>query len=164
MRYGCPFLGQSLNCVLFFVIAVLHVKYFAIMDCVLMGLCWTGAHLTQRQNRCHFADAIFKCIFVNENVWILIKISLKFFPKGPINNIPALVQIMTRWVDERFFHRNSNALKISFCSHPRSGQVIPLKFCTCYDTCAVVACAKFCSGMIPCNDVTLKPIFHRIMT
>ena len=36
----------------------------------------------------------FKCIFLNENVWIPIKISLKFVPKGPINNIPALVQIM----------------------------------------------------------------------
>ena len=30
----------------------------------------------------------------NENVWISIKISLKFVPRGPINNIPALVQIM----------------------------------------------------------------------
>ena len=39
-------------------------------------------------------DAIFKCIFLNENVWIPIKISLKFVPKGPINNIPALVEIM----------------------------------------------------------------------
>ena len=47
-----------------------------------------------RQNGRHFADDIFKCIFVNENVWIPIKISLKFVPKGPINNIPALVQIM----------------------------------------------------------------------
>ena len=37
---------------------------------------------------------IFKCIFFNENVWISIKISLKCVPKGPINNIPALVQIM----------------------------------------------------------------------
>ena len=36
----------------------------------------------------------FKCIFLNENVWIAIKISLKIVPKGPINNIPALVQIM----------------------------------------------------------------------
>ena len=27
-------------------------------------------------------------------IWILIKNSLKFVPKGPINNIPALVQIM----------------------------------------------------------------------
>ena len=42
----------------------------------------------------HFADDIFKCIFMNENVWIPIKIPLKFVPKGPINNIPALVQIM----------------------------------------------------------------------
>ena len=41
-----------------------------------------------------FADNIFKCIFFNGNVWISIKISLKFVPKGPINNIPALVQIM----------------------------------------------------------------------
>ena len=32
--------------------------------------------------------------FMNENVWILIKISLKFVPQGPINNFPALVQIM----------------------------------------------------------------------
>ena len=31
---------------------------------------------------------------LNENVWILIKISLKFVPKGSINNNPALVQIM----------------------------------------------------------------------
>ena len=33
-------------------------------------------------------------IFLNENVWISIKISLKFVPKGQIDNIPALVQIM----------------------------------------------------------------------
>ena len=32
--------------------------------------------------------------FLNENIWILIKISLKFVHRGPINNIPALVQIM----------------------------------------------------------------------
>ena len=50
--------------------------------------------LRSRQNRRHFADDIFKCIFLNENVWIPIKISLKFVPQGPINNIPALVQIM----------------------------------------------------------------------
>ena len=50
--------------------------------------------LRLRQDGCHFPDDIFKCIFSNENVWIPIKISLKFVPKGPINNIPALVQIM----------------------------------------------------------------------
>ena len=41
-----------------------------------------------------FADDIFICIFLNENIWISIKMSLKFVPKGPINNISALVQIM----------------------------------------------------------------------
>ena len=37
------------------------------------------------------ADDIFKCIFVNEKFYILIKISLKFVPKAPINDNPALV-------------------------------------------------------------------------
>ena len=37
-------------------------------------------------------DDIFRCIFVTEKLFILIKISLKFFfPKGPIDNNPALV-------------------------------------------------------------------------
>ena len=31
---------------------------------------------------------------VHENVWIPITISLQFVPEGPINNIPALVQII----------------------------------------------------------------------
>ena len=31
------------------------------------------------------ADDSFKCIFVNENIWISIKIWLKFVPKGRIN-------------------------------------------------------------------------------
>ena len=50
--------------------------------------------LRPRRNEQHFADDIFKRIFFNENVWISIKISLKFVSKGSINNIPALVQIM----------------------------------------------------------------------
>ena len=50
--------------------------------------------LRPRQNRRHIADDIFKCIFLNENAWISLKISLKFVPKVPINNIPSLVQIM----------------------------------------------------------------------
>ena len=40
----------------------------------------------------HFAGNIFTCIFLNENVWTYIK----FVPKGPIDNVPALVQIMAR--------------------------------------------------------------------
>ena len=34
------------------------------------------------------------CIFLNGNVWIPIEISLKFVHGGPINNFPALVQLM----------------------------------------------------------------------
>ena len=50
--------------------------------------------LRPRQNGPHFPDDIFKWIFLNEIVWILISISLKFVPRGPINNIPTLVQVM----------------------------------------------------------------------
>ena len=50
--------------------------------------------LRQRQNGGHFADDNFKHILLNENMWISNTFSLKFVPKGPINNIPALVQIM----------------------------------------------------------------------
>ena len=50
--------------------------------------------LRPRQNGRHFPDDIFQCIFMNENAWISIEISLKFVIKGPIYNIPALVQIM----------------------------------------------------------------------
>ena len=50
--------------------------------------------LRPRQNGHHFADDMFKCIFLNENVCIPIGISLKFVPKVPMNNIPSLVQIM----------------------------------------------------------------------
>ena len=63
-----------------------------------MGI-WLFIHtkintLRPRQNGHHLPNNIFKCIFLNENVWISIKISLKVIPKGPIDNIPALVQIM----------------------------------------------------------------------
>ena len=50
--------------------------------------------LRPRQNGRHFADDTFKCIFLNENVWIVSKISLNFDPKGSIDDITALVQIM----------------------------------------------------------------------
>ena len=71
------------------------------MNCLGMQHIWPDFYvktdsntLRPRQNGRHFTDDIFKCILLNENVWIMIKISLKFVPKGPINNIPVLVQIM----------------------------------------------------------------------
>ena len=50
--------------------------------------------LRPRQNGRRAPDDIFKRIFMNENIWVSIKVSLKFVPKVPINNTPALVQIM----------------------------------------------------------------------
>ena len=46
------------------------------------------------QNGRHSADDIFKFIFLNGNVWTLIKISLNLVLNSRISNIPALVQIM----------------------------------------------------------------------
>ena len=59
-------------------------------------ICIANATLRSIQNGRHFPDDIFKIIFLNENVHISIsiKISLKCVPRGPINNIPALVQII----------------------------------------------------------------------
>ena len=50
--------------------------------------------LRLRQNGWHLPEDISKWIFLNEDVSILIKISLGFVPKGPINNISAMVKII----------------------------------------------------------------------
>ena len=41
-----------------------------------------------------WADDNFKCIFLKENNGIPIQNSLKFVPRSPINNKPALFQVM----------------------------------------------------------------------
>ena len=51
-------------------------------------------HLPLDKNGHHFADNIFKHIFLNENIRIAIQISLKFVPEGPVDNKSALVQVM----------------------------------------------------------------------
>ena len=70
---------------------------------VLFCVCFLSFHnrwmlntLRPRQNAWwSFRRRHFRFVLLNENVWISIKISLKFLPKGPINNIPAMVPIMT---------------------------------------------------------------------
>ena len=49
-------------------------------------------HWGRRQNDRLFADNIFKCIALTENVGIPIEISLLFVLKGPINKIPPLIR------------------------------------------------------------------------
>ena len=53
-------------------------------------------HLRHGQNGRHFADGVFKWIFIKEKSCILFQISLKFVPKGPIDKKSALVQV-TAW-------------------------------------------------------------------
>ena len=44
----------------------------------------------------------FKCIFLNENDRIPISMSLKFVPRSPIDNKPALAQVMAwRWAGDK---------------------------------------------------------------
>ena len=50
---------------------------------------WTWLTPPPRQNGRHFKDDDLRCILVNEKFFILIKISLKFVPKGPINDTLA---------------------------------------------------------------------------
>ena len=57
---------------------------------------WPINSSTPWQSGRHFADDIFRCIFLNEKFCILIKISLKFVSKVPIDNISALVKIIRR--------------------------------------------------------------------
>ena len=49
-----------------------------------------------------------------------------------------------------------------YSAHPSYTKVVATKFCTWHNSCTVVACAKFCSVIIPYNEVTLTPIFHLI--
>ena len=73
--------------------------------------------LRPRQNGRRFADDTFKRIFLNENVRISVKISLKFVPKVPINNNPALVQIMAwrRSGDKPLFEPMMVSLLMHIC-------------------------------------------------
>ena len=84
--------------------------------------------LRPRQNGRHFADDIFKRIFLNENVRILIKISLKFVPEGPINNIPGLVQIMAwRRPGDKPLSKPAIRLPTDICvARPQWVKLIPL--------------------------------------
>ena len=67
----------------------------AYIQCVLLfSLFFSVNTLRPRQTGRHFPDDIFKWIFLNENIWISINISLKFVPRGPINIIITLVQVM----------------------------------------------------------------------
>ena len=71
--------------------------------------------LRPRQDGRHFPGEVLKCIFLNENVYISLKISMKFVPQVWINDIPALVQIMPwRWPGNRPL---SEPMMVSLLTH-----------------------------------------------
>ena len=87
--------------------------------------------LRPRQNGWHFTDDIFKCIFLDENIWISIKLSLKFVCKGKINNIPVLVQIMTccRPGDKSLSEPMMVSLPLHICiTKPQRVKCYPMKY------------------------------------
>ena len=80
--------------------------------------------LRPRQNGCHFADNIFRCIFLNENVWILIIISLKCVPNGPINITPALVMCGVAFI-EPIHHNKPNTVLLTSSSFGSGNGLVP---------------------------------------
>ena len=96
------------HCTLYMYLSILHIinlvaicisQLFILTHwSLVMHICFSWLSLVNTlrptQEGRHFPDDIFNCIFLNENVRISIIISLKFVSRCPINNIPALVQIM----------------------------------------------------------------------
>ena len=83
-KYCCP-----LKIVIFLLRPLLFILY-----CFLQSYSFFVNSSTIWQNGNHSIDDIFRCNFVNEQFGILIKISLKFEFKGPIDNSLVLVKIM----------------------------------------------------------------------
>ena len=76
--------------------------------------------LRPRHNLRHLADDTLKWILLNENLWISLKIALKFVPGIRINNIPALVQIMAwRWPGDIVW-TNAGKFTDAYMSHSAS--------------------------------------------
>ena len=87
----CHFIGKG--------IPIIRIRRSRARLVFVMGLLYLEIGLNSSppgQNGRHFADDTYRCIFVNENFCISIKILLKFVPKSPNDNRPALVQ-KTAW-------------------------------------------------------------------
>ena len=75
--------------------AIIWAKCGLVYWSIYASLCFNElTHWGRDKMAAFYPDDIFKWVFLNEDVWISIKISLKFVPKDPINNFPSLVQIM----------------------------------------------------------------------
>ena len=57
-------------------------------------LCQSLTHLPLDKMAANLADDVFECVFLYKMTKIPIQISVKFVPRSPIDNKPALVQVM----------------------------------------------------------------------
>ena len=78
-------------------------KSFAVFLLLVWSSWWINSSLT-RQNSSNFTDDVFRCIFVNEKYCILIKISLKFVSKGPIDNSLPIWHQTIIWTNVEGIH------------------------------------------------------------
>ena len=88
-------MGANSYSFLLLIYHIFNLKTLLFWSCLICGSLWLFCLYVNLspsgQNGHHFADDIFKWIFFNGTVWISIQISLKYAPKGPINNESALV-------------------------------------------------------------------------
>ena len=76
--------------------SILTLRHCQISVCIVRVHSGSHIYLTYlppEQNGHHFTDDIVECIFTNKKFCILIRISPKVVPKGPIDNNAALVQV-----------------------------------------------------------------------
>ena len=117
MSLICILYGKNITCRSWFILPVHCTSYVHAL------LYITNNSFPPGQNGHHFADAVFICFFVIKRVFfILIKISLKVFHKGPIDNKPALVKIMAwrRSVDKTLFETMMVYLTHAYMCHSAS--------------------------------------------
>ena len=107
-----------------------------------------------RQNCCRFADELLKWIILNENIKNSLKVALKFVPKVPINNIPALVKIMAwcRPGDKLLSEPIRVNLQTQLCINRPQWVYQAVAICNTYflsDNSLLVACSNhFCKGVL----------------
>ena len=75
--------------------------------------------LKPQQNGHHFVDDTSKCIFLTENLQILIQISLRFIPKGPINMGDSGNGLAPNWFQAITWSYNIQALWRHMASIPQ---------------------------------------------
>ena len=63
---------------------------------------------------------------------------------------------------QTIFHHNVNSIEISFYSKSVPDNHIATKFCTCHDSLAVMACAKFCSDCYVRIGIRAKWIIRQV--